>query len=131
MSPILGFVLFLVITLSLLGLTVWTGRRARRKPHLCFVACSVSALAVTIYYAEALGETLDLKAAGRIYPVHLFIAKSAVLAYLLPVVSGIRTLRNPQGRKLHGRIAFFVLGLTALTAVTGIWMVLASEPLPS
>ena len=124
-----GFVLFLIITLAFLGGVVFTGYRARRKLHLTLVGFAVASLGITIYFAERLGELYDLEASGLIYPVHLFFAKTTTLAYLLPVISGICTIRNPVRKNLHRRIAFLVLGLTVITAVTGTWMVLASEPL--
>ena len=129
MSPIAGFLSFLTLTLACLGSAVYSGLRARRKLHFFSVGGAVAALAATIYYAEAMGETLDLDSAGRIYPIHISIAKLATLAYLLPVLSGLRTLKEPAFRKVHGRIALAVLVLTVLTAVTGIWMVLAAGPL--
>ena len=64
MTPVVGFLLFLGITLILLGCTVVTGLRAKRKPHLVFVVLSVASLGVTIYYAEKLGELYDLDSAG-------------------------------------------------------------------
>ncbi|MFT4542733.1 MAG: heme A synthase [Planctomycetota bacterium] len=129
MTPLVGFILFLVVTLAFLGATVATGLKAHRKAHLRYVVGSIVSLGIAVYYAEKLGETLDLESAGKIYPIHLVLAKTAVAAYLLPVISGIRTLRNPAGKTLHRRIAFLVLGLTVLTAITGVWMVIACEPL--
>ena len=103
--------------------------RANRKVHLPCVAGAVLCLLATIYYAEQLGKQYDLESAGIITPVHLFLAKTTTLAYLAPVVTGIRTLRNQEGRKLHGKVAYFVLFMTVLTAVTGTAMVLMGTPL--
>lgn len=129
MTPTIGFLTFLGTTLALLGCTVATGLRAKRKPHVLFVALSVASLGVTIYFAERLGELYDLESAGWITPVHLAIAKVATLAYLLPVVTGIRLWFGQGSRRVHFWVAMGVLGLTVVTAVTGSWMVLASEPL--
>ena len=129
MTPTLGFPLFLGITLLLLGCTVVTGLRAKRKRHLCFVVLSVTSLGVTIYFAEKLGELYDLESAGRITPVHLFIAKVATLAYLLPIFTGIRLWFGHGSRRVHFWIAIAVLLLTVVTAITGTWMVLASDRL--
>ena len=129
MTPEAGFLLFLGVTLALLGGVVWTGYRARRPVHLTLVVSAVLALGGTIFFAEQLGDHYDLEAAGWIYPVHLFIAKACTAAYVLPVVTGILVIRRSGSVRLHRIAAFSVLGLTVLTAITGTWMVLVSERL--
>jgi hypothetical protein len=131
MSPAASFVAFLALTLAGLGGVFWTGLHGQRRRHIPLVVLTLTFLGMTIYYAERLGEGLDVSRAGRITPVHLTLAKITTLAYLAPVASGIATLRDPGWRMLHGKIAWTVLVLTVLTAVTGIWMVLASPPLTS
>ena len=79
MSPTLGFILFLAVTLALLGGVVVTGLQARRATHVKFVIAAVASLGVTIYFAERLGELYDLASAGRITPIHLFLAKTTVV----------------------------------------------------
>ena len=129
MTPVAGFLTFLAVTLAFLGAAVVSGYQAKRKVHLPCVALAVVSLLVTIYYAEQLGEQYDLETAGLMTPVHLFLAKTTTLAYLAPVVTGIRTLRNAGGRKLYGRVAWIVLLMTVITAGTGTAMVLMSDPL--
>ena len=127
MSPTTGFLLFLVITLSALAGAVVTGRAARRRIHLRWVTTAVVGLCVTIYYAERLGEQYDLEAAGWIYPFHLLNAYVTSASYFVVIGSGIATIRNTSRRKMHGRIAYSVLALTVMTAITGTWMILAAE----
>ncbi len=129
MTPAVGFIVFLIVTLGLLGGVALTGFQARRKTHYALVAGAVAALAVTVYWAEKLGELYDLEASGWIYPVHLWCAKITVVAYLAPIATGILTIRNIERRRVHKVVAFTVLGLTVLTAVTGSWMLSLSEPL--
>ena len=129
MSPGAGFVTFLLLTLVVLGGVVATGRRARRRAHLSLVATAVTCLAVTIYFAERLGHLYDLEAAGAIYPVHLFFAKLTTVAYLLPLATGIWTTRDPRRLRWHRPVAYLVLGLTVVAAVTGAWMLFAAERL--
>ena len=130
MSPERGFVLFLGLTLALLGVVVFTGLSARRRVHLTTVALAVVSLGVTIYHAEAMGDHYDLAAAGAITPVHLAIAKLTTLAYLAPVVTGVLTIRDARWRPRHRVCAFLVLAMTVATAITGTWMVLAAPRLP-
>lgn len=129
MTATQGFIGFLVLTVVLLALVVVSGLKAKRRRHLTLVFFTVVSLAVTIYWAEQLGEEYDLESAGLITPVHLWMAKLTVAAYLLPVVTGLATLRDQRRRKLHGKVAFAVLALTLATFVTGLWMILASQPL--
>ena len=130
LSTLTGFLTFLGITLALLTGVVVTGFRAQRRIHLPLVALAVVCLGITIYYAEQLGHSYDLEAAGLIYPVHITIAKIATVSYLLPIVTGVATLRDPRRRPLHRKVAFLVLFLTVLTAGTGTAMVLLATPLP-
>jgi hypothetical protein len=129
LDPAVGFPLFLVVTVLLLGGVVLSGVRAKLHVHLPLVALAVVSLGVTIWFAEKLGELYDLDSAGAITPIHLAIAKTTTLAYLLPVASGIATLRNRRHRRLHFWLAMLVLALTLVTAATGAAMVLMSRPL--
>jgi len=126
MTEAVGFILSLCVTLVCLGGAVVTGRAAKRKIHLIWVTGAVIGLATTIHYAEELGELYDLEAAGWIYPFHLLLAQVTSAAYLVVIGSGIATIRKAARRKTHGRIAYSVLGLTVLTAVTGVWMILSA-----
>ena len=129
MSPATGLLAFLALTLALLGTVVWTGLRKRRRTHLTLVLAALGSLTTTIVFAERLGRLYDLEAAGAIYPLHLLIAKLTTAAYLLPVVTGLLTIRRQERIRWHRRCAFLVLGLTVLTAITGSWMLLAAERL--
>lgn len=130
-TPMTGFVTFLLLTVVLLLATAWTGKRAMRGIHLPLVACTVAGLATAIYYALALGPLYDLDGAGWIYPVHITLARVATASYLAPLLSGIATIRNGRHRALHGKIAGVVILLTVLAAITGVWMILVAEKVAS
>ncbi|HJO25699.1 MAG TPA: hypothetical protein QF730_00485 [Planctomycetota bacterium] len=129
MGPTTGFVLFLLITLAFLGAVILTGKAARRVAHLCCVGGAVLGLGITIYFAEQLGALYDLESAGWITPLHLVLAKITVCAYLLPVITGLRTMRDEVHKDTHGKVAHLVIGLTVLTAITGTAMVLMATQL--
>lgn len=131
MSPLAGFVLFLLLTVGLLLAVVLTGRAARRRAHVTLVLSTLASLATTIVFAERLGELYDLRAAGAITPIHLALAKATTVAYLLPLVTGVWTTRRPRMLVWHRRCAYLVVALTLACAVTGTWMLLASDPLPA
>lgn len=122
LDPRVGFPLFLLLTIATLAAVVVTGMRARVRLHIALVATAVALLGVAIYFAEKLGALYDLEAAGAITPIHLAIAKVATASYLLPIVSGIMTLRDRRHRAMHFKLAMFVLAMTVLTAITGSWM---------
>jgi hypothetical protein len=130
MTPGVGFVSFLVVTLAFLGGVVASGRAANRKLHFPLVAGAVLSLGVTIYYAEKLGELYNLDAAGSITPIHLMIAKITTVAYLFPLVLGPITVKKPEWLTWHRRAAYLVLALTVLAAATGMTMILLAERLP-
>jgi hypothetical protein len=125
------FVLFLLLTLALLGCVVLTGRRAQRRAHLGFVALAIAALGATIWCAVLLGDHYDLESAGFVTPLHLAVAKFTTLAYLAPLVLGYLTTRDRKWFAWHRRAAYAVLLLTLVTSVTGTWMLLAAERLPA
>ncbi|MFT5289507.1 MAG: hypothetical protein ACI8QS_001513 [Planctomycetota bacterium] len=131
MNPEIGFPAFLVLTVVLLAGVAITGLKAKRKIHLRLVALALLSLAVTIFYAERLGKVFDLSTAGRITPIHLFIAKVTTLGYLAPLLTGFKTLRDPSWRKKHRICAFTIMGLTLLTAATGAMMIMGSERFPA
>ena len=119
MSATSGFGLAFALTLVLLALVVATGLRAKRVWHITFVALAVASLGVTIWCALKLGKLYDLRAAGPITPIHLTLAKITTACYLLPIATGLRTIFVPATRRLHRKVAFLVLALTLVTAITG------------
>ena len=129
MSPDYGFPLFLVLTVLLLGGVVATGLRGVLPLHLALVALALVSLGVTIFFAKRLGELYDLESAGWITPVHLTVAKLTTAAYLLPITTGVLTLRNRRHRRVHFRCAMAVLAMTLVTTGLGLWMILAAERL--
>ncbi len=126
----IGFIGFLVLTVALLVAVAWTGFKAKRKIHLPLVALTVASLAMAIRYALLVGPHYDLDSAGVITPIHMTIARVTTAAYLLPVITGVRTLKNPSCRPLHRKAAFLVIGLTVLAAITGVAMLSMADRVP-
>ncbi len=123
MSPAAAFAVAFGVTLVLLLAVVATGLRAQRRAHVTLVVLTFASLGWTIHEAYQLGAIYDLAAAGPITPIHLTLARIATAALFLPVISGIRTLRNPAGRVLHRKLAFLALTLVVLAAITGVLMI--------
>ncbi|MBM3990439.1 MAG: hypothetical protein FJ298_05450 [Planctomycetes bacterium] len=128
-SPQVLFPTFLLLTVALLGLVVYTGLKAKLRLHLALVVLTLISLALAIVAALALGKLYDLESAGWITPVHLKIARIATYAYVLPTVTGVMMLRDRKHRKLHFRTAMVPLLLTVLAAITGAWMIFHATPL--
>lgn len=130
MDPTLRFFALLLATVAALIATVLTGLARRRPLHFACVATSVALLAASIWAARLLGDHYDLESAGWITPLHLGLAKLTTALYLLPLLTGFLTLRDPRHRGRHRLAAFLVLGLTLVTTATGAWMLWAAQPLP-
>ncbi|MBL8858080.1 MAG: hypothetical protein JNL28_06235 [Planctomycetes bacterium] len=128
MSPVWGFTLSFALTLVLLATVVVTGRRALRRVHIACVVCTLLSLAFTIREAYALGRVYDVYSAGMIAPIHLTLAKINTIAFLAPIITGIRTLFVPSTRRLHARVAYAVVTLTVVCAITGFVMILLADP---
>ncbi len=130
MTPQVGFPFFLLLTVLVLAGVAWSGFARRRPLHFTLVASALACLAMAIVFAKRLGGLYDLESAGWITPFHLGLAKFTTACYLLPLVTGIATLRRPRTIVWHRRAAFLVLGLTLLSTATGAWMLLASTRIP-
>jgi hypothetical protein len=131
MSPGSGFLVFFALTLVLLAAVAVSGLMARRKVHIPCVVLMLAALGFTIHYAYELGKIYDLKSAGIITPIHLTLAKLTTAAFLAPIATGIRTIFVPSTRKLHRKLAFTVLAMTVLCAITGTIMILRAQRFPA
>jgi hypothetical protein len=130
MDATVGFIAFFALTLAGLAATVATGFKARVRVHIACVVATLTLLGITIYFAEQLGERYDLQSAGLITPVHLALAKIATASYVLPIASGVATLRNRRWRRVHLTLAVITLILTVAAAGTGTAMLFLSNPLP-
>mgnify|MGYP003662163601 CR=1 FL=1 len=134
MDPMIEFVLAFLCTVFALAGVLWTGFRwrikRRRGLHLSLVGVSVCLLIWTIIAALDLGTGYDLDSAGRIYPVHMFLARLATAGLVLPVVTGTITLRTGKLHRYHRIGAVTAFGLVVMAATTGIWMILAAAPHP-
>jgi len=129
MSPETLLLVGLAVTVGLLLTACWTGHKAKRKPHLVFVLLTVVALTLTVLQAEYVGTLYDLEAAGIITPIHLNIAYVATGSFLLPIITGIMTWRNPAKKKLHRGCVLIAVTLTVASAITGALMLTSAEPL--
>lgn len=67
-APQVLFPTFLLLTVALLGVVVYTGIKAKLRLHITFVVITVLMLAAAIAAALALGKLYDLKSAGWITP---------------------------------------------------------------
>jgi drug/metabolite transporter (DMT)-like permease len=127
MTPIVGFFVFLLLTVAALGVVVATGLRRRRRLHVTFVIVALGLLGGAIVYALRVGEIYDLEAAGAITPIHLNLARITTVCYLLPAITGVLTWRDARWRKLHGRLAWTIVALTIVTTITGAMMLMGAE----
>jgi hypothetical protein len=131
MSDMAWFCTAVGLTVAFLTAVVVTGLRGMITVHIPCVVATLAALVLSIYYALELGEAYDLESAGAIFHVHMAIAKVATASYVLPLVTGVRTLFKSSHRRQHFWSAMLVLALTAAATITGAWMLLLSEPRPA
>lgn len=121
-----GFWVSFVVTLGLVSATVVLGLRRRRRPHLVLALTAIASLTVTIVLAERLGATRSFP--PQILRVHLWFAKSATLALVPVVVTGVMLWRQPRRRWLHRVAVLLFLALVVVATVTGTWMFSLSTP---
>ncbi|MEO6708214.1 MAG: hypothetical protein ABI054_11240 [Planctomycetota bacterium] len=130
MSPLVAFCTAVGFTVAFLTVVVITGLRGRITVHIPCVMATFLSLGTTIWFAIRLGTVYDLSSAGVITPIHRTIAVLAAVSYVLPVITGIRTLMSSVHRRAHFWAAMIVLTLTAAASVTGTLMLYWSEKLP-
>jgi hypothetical protein len=133
MTSLSEFILAFLLTVVALVGVMWTGwhwrTKKRRRLHLSLVATTLGLLLWAIVVALELGEGYDLDSAGTIYPVHMAIARIATLSLAAPLVTGVITIRTGKLHRNHRNAALFSFCLVLLSAITGVWMVLAATPL--
>ncbi len=123
---VVGFWSSFVVTLVLVGATVWTGFTARRRAHLGLALAAVAMLTVTILLTERLVRAIDFPEAEM--AIHLIFAKTGALLVLPVAVTGILTWRRPTWKKVHLTcVALFLLDVLIATG-TGIWVFSLSTP---
>ena len=116
----IGFLVFLVLTLIAVVLTLISGRRKARGPHLVRALSTVVLLITAVVFAF-------LMATERTFPayemgIHRYFSMSVACIVPLLVLSGILLWNKPGARRLHQVciVAFLVAAAGAFG--TGIWI---------
>ena len=129
MDPLIQFCAAVGATVVFLVIVVVTGIRGKITVHIPCVVLTLISLTVAIVFALKLGKIYDLPKSGAIFPIHMAIAKLAAASYVLPIITGIRTLKARAHHRLHFWAAMLVLVLTAAASITGTLMLYWSPKL--
>lgn len=114
------------ITLALLSVALWTGRRKRRRVHLLLAPLSMVFLGLAILLAVRMGQTRDFPAAEM--RIHRAIAVTAALLALPVILSGLALFRSPSWRRVHRICVTLFLVAAVAASATGIWVFSMSTP---
>lgn len=109
----------LALTVVLVCLSLWTGKRGVRPTHYLTVVVTVICLLFAIIQAEMYGRNYSFVAWKL--NVHLAFATACLISLAPLVWSGLELRNKPAARKLHKRwirVFLILLGLTLLTACT-------------
>jgi len=117
----------LAITVVLLGLTVWAGRRARRRLHYASAVFTLLALTGAIVQAELYGRAYEIPTLRL--RVHLGFAFAALASIPWVVLTGLRLRVQPNARPHHRRAVGTFIALIVVAIVTAIWMLIAAVPI--
>lgn len=120
------FLLNLALTVGLVCLSLWTGKRGKRTQHYWAAGAAVVCLLLAIMQAEMYGR-------GFVFDswklnIHLFFAVSCLASLPLVSASGLRLRTNPSVRTTHKRWIRVFLVLLAFTVATACFMFLGAEP---
>ena len=114
------------VTVVFLAVALVSGLRGGRRLHLLFGPLALASLTVAILLTERLAAQFEFVPAEK--DVHLVIAKSAGIAALTVLVTGLLLWRRPAFRRLHRWCVFGFLLLTVAATVSGTWMWLHATP---
>jgi len=114
------FALSVLVTVALLGFTIWTGLTARRRAHYPFAVLTVIGLSIAIYQARIYGEAFEIPE-DRLR-IHLGFAFTALGLLPFAVTTGILLIRRARVRLWH-RIFVWTFVATTVTAMgCALWM---------
>ncbi len=128
MFETIGFLVFLTLTVVALAATVVSGVRRQRRAHLRRAIGTVVLMVVTIVFAFLLGDVREFPAAEM--EIHKIFSRTS--AYMVPpvAITGCLLLRQPGWRWPHRAcVGGFLVGVLG-AAVTGVWVLALSTPLP-
>ena len=128
MFETIGFLVSLALTVVALLVTVVSGLRKQRHAHLRRAIVTVLLMAVTIVFAFLLGDVREFPAEEM--AIHKIFSRTG--AYMVPpvAITGAMLWRRPGWRWPHRLcIGVFLVGVLG-AAVTGVWILALSTPLP-
>lgn len=120
------FLFALVVTVVLLGCTIWTGLRAQRRAHYPFAVSTVLALAFAIVQARIYGESFDIPPLRL--KIHLSLAFTSLGLLPCAVTTGILLIRNAAVRRWHRFFTWSFVLVTLVAMAAAAWMLAGAVP---
>lgn len=120
------FVIALVVTVLLLGCTIWTGLRAKRRAHYPFAVATVLALAYAIVQARIYGESFDIPQLRL--KIHLSLAFTSLGLLPCAVTTGVLLIRKAAVRRWHRLFTWSFVVVTVMAMATALWMLAGATP---
>jgi hypothetical protein len=114
------FALSVLVTVALLGCTIWTGLTARRRAHYPCAVLTVIGLAIAIYQARIYGEAFEIPP-DRLR-IHLGFAFTALGLLPFAVVTGILLIRRARVRLWHRIFVWSFVAATLTAMGCALWM---------
>lgn len=124
----LVFAISLIVTVVLLGCTIWTGLQGRRRAHIPLALSTVAALAFAIVQARLYGEGFEIPALRL--RIHLSLAFTALGLLPCAAFSGVLLIRNEAVRPWHRRLTWSFVVVTVTAMAAALWMLAGAEPKP-
>jgi hypothetical protein len=114
------FAAYLILTVALLVLVLWSGKRGLRRTHFTMAVSSIIALLLTIREAGLFGESFRFDAT-RLH-AHLFFAVLSLLCMLGVVCTGLGLRTRVISRTAHRRWVLAFLSSLLLAFLSAGWM---------
>ncbi len=122
------FALSVLVTVALLGCTIWTGLLARRRAHYPLAVLTVIGLAIAIYQARIYGEAFEIPE-DRLR-IHLGFAFTALGLLPFAVTTGVLLIRRARVRIWHRVFVWSFVVTTVIAMGCALWMLDGAEAKP-
>ncbi len=120
------FLILLLCTAAVMGMTVHAGLRKRRRAHLARAITTIVLLVGTVAFAYLMSAYERVLPEREMATHRIF---STTVTYTVPavVITGILLWRNPRWRRAHQSCVGVLVLATVCALGTGLWALYLSE----
>ena len=120
------FLILLLCTATMMGMTVHAGLRKRRRAHLARAITTIVLLTVSVVFAYLM-SLYERVLPAREMGIHRIFSMTVACTVSAVVITGILLWRNPRWRRAHQWCVGVLVLATVCALGTGLWVLFLSE----